>query len=183
MELIFFVTRLRIAETCLRPLSKISVSPLTVPDGSTDVSIIEDSFLFHECFLEGYAFSSEPPYFDTPFTDNEDIPTFSFVRPVEEQETEQFSIGSTEDQSDLPNFKPWTDSWGSGDALHENADFFEIFLGGPSPPETAVHADQLPIDPVSRAFVAIWMKQYSSCSESRYPRLVRVGTYQRYSGL
>ncbi|OCK91618.1 uncharacterized protein K441DRAFT_728974 [Cenococcum geophilum 1.58] len=54
---------------------------------------------------------------------------------------------STEDQSDLPNFKPWTDSWGSGDALHENADFFEIFLGGPSPPETAVHAGQLPIDP------------------------------------
>jgi hypothetical protein len=98
------------------------------------------------------------------FTDNEDTPTFSFVQPVEEQEAEQFNVGSTED------------------ALQENTDFFEIFLGGPSP-ETAVHADQLPIDTVSRAFVTIRMKQYSSCSESRYPRLVRVGTYQRYSGL
>lgn len=68
------------------------------------------------------------------------------MRPVEEQETEQFNVGSTEDQSDLPNFKLWTDCCGSGDALHENADLFEIFLGGPSPPETAVHADQLPID-------------------------------------
>jgi hypothetical protein len=138
--------------------------------------------LFHEYFLESYAFSNESPHFNNLFTHNEDTPTFSFVRPVEEQETEQFSVGSTEDQSDLPNFKPWTDSWGSGDALHENTDFSKIFLGGPSP-EMAVHADQLPIDPVSRAFVAIRMKQYSSCSESRYSRLVRVGTYQHYSGL
>lgn len=65
---------------------------------------------------------------------------------MEEQETEQFNVGSTEDQSDLPNFKPWTDSWDSGDTLHEDADSFEIFLGSPSLPETAVHAGQLPID-------------------------------------
>ena len=149
-------------------------------------SLLYDLFiptLFHECFLESYAFSNESPRFNNLFTDNEDTPTFSFVQPVEEQETEQFNVDSTEDQSDLPNFKPWTDSWGSGDTLHESADFFEIFSGGPSLPETAVHADQLPIDSVSRAFVAIRMKQYSSCSESRYPRLVRVRTYQRYSGL
>ena len=105
------------------------------------------------------------------------------MQSVEEQETEQFNIGSTEDQSYLPNFKPWTDSWGSGDTLHEDADFLEMFLGSPPFPETAVHADQLPTDPVSRAFVATRMKQYSSCSESRYPRLVRVGTCQRYSGV
>lgn len=65
---------------------------------------------------------------------------------MEEQETEQSNVGSTEDQSNLPNFKLWTDSRGSGDTLHEDADFFEIFLGDPSLPETAVHADQLPID-------------------------------------
>ena len=113
------------------------------------VACVCEGFFLHKCFLEGCAFSSEPPYFDTPFTDNEDTLTFSFVRPVEEQETEQFNVGSTEDQSDLPNFKPWIDSWGSGDTLHENADIFEIFSGGPSLPETSVHADQLPIDSVS----------------------------------
>ena len=114
-------------------------------------------FPFHECFLESYAFLSEPPYFDVPFTGNEDTPTFSFVRPVEEQETEQFNVGSTEDQSDLLNFKPWTDSRGSGGTLHEDADFFETFLGSPPLPETVVHADQLPTDSVSQAFVATRM--------------------------
>ena len=105
------------------------------------------------------------------------------MQPVEEQETEQFNVGSTEDQSYLPNFEPWTDSWGSGDTLHEDADFLEMFLDSPPLPETAVHVDQPPTDFVSRAFVAIRMKQYSSCSESRYPRLVRVRTYQPYSDL
>lgn len=95
--------------------------------------------MFDECFLESYAFLREPPHFDTLFTDNEDSPTFSFVRPVEEQETEQFNVGSTEDQPDLLN------SWGSGGTLHEDADFFKIFLGSPLP-ETAVHADRLPTD-------------------------------------
>ena len=98
------------------------------------------------------------------------------MRPVEEQETEQFNVGSAEDQSDLLN------SWGSGGTLHEDADFLKILLGSPLP-ETAVHADQLPTDSVSRAFVTVRMKQYSSFSESRHSRVLRVGTYQRYSGL
>ena len=105
------------------------------------------------------------------------------MQPVEEQETEQFNVGSTEDQSDLPNFKPWIDSWGSGDTLHEDADFLGTFLGSPPLPETVVHADQLPTDSVSRAFAATQMKQYSLYSESRYPRLVRAETYQRYPSL
>jgi hypothetical protein len=110
------------------------------------VTTFDGISLFHECFLESYAFSNEPPNFNALFTNNEDIPTFSFVRPVEEQETEQFNVASTEDQSYLPNFKPWTDSWGSGDTLHEDADFLETFLDSPPLPETAVHADRLPTD-------------------------------------
>ena len=89
------------------------------------------------------------------------------MQPVEEQETEQFNVGSTEDQFYLPNFKPWTDSRGSGDTLYENADFLETFLGSPPLPETVVRADQLPTDSVSQAFVATQMKQYSLYSESR----------------
>ena len=115
--------------------------------------------MFYECFLESYAFSNEPPNFNTHFANNEDIPTFSFVQPVEdqetEQETEQFNVSSTKDQSGLLNFKPRTDGWGSGRTLQEDADFFDIFLGSPPLLETAVHADQLLTDSVSRAFVAI----------------------------
>ena len=128
--------------------------------------------MYRECFPEGYAFSSELSHFDT-FADTEDTPTFSLVRPVEEKE----------DRYGLLNIKPWTDSWGSGGTLHEDAGSFEIPLGSPLLPETAVHANQLPTDSVSRASVTIRTKQYSSCLESCYPRLVRVGTYQRYSGL
>lgn len=58
------------------------------------------------------------------------------MRPVEEKE----------DQPGLLNIKPCIDSWGSGGTPHEDADSFKIFLGSPSLPETAVHADQLLID-------------------------------------
>ena len=90
-------------------------------------------------YVGGYEFSSELLHIDTPFADNEDTTTFSFVRPVEEKE----------DQPALLNMIQCIDSRGSGRALHEDGDLFKTSLGSPPLPETADYTDQLPTDSVS----------------------------------